>query len=76
MYINKLTKDDIKNYIIKNNYDVKDNEIDIIYFYIKNYHEEFFNDPNLILNKIKNDLSASTYQEIIKLYNQYKNSIN
>ena len=75
IYIKKLTKDDIKNYIDKNNYVVNDLEIDIIYFYIKNYYNEFFNDPEYILNKIKKDISINTYNILLDLYNKYKNYI-
>ena len=75
MYIDKLTKDDIKSYISKNNYNVSDNDINTIYFYIKNYTDEFFNNPDIILNKIKRDISNSTYIIIINLYNKYKSYI-
>lgn len=75
MYINKLSKDDLYKYISNNNYLISDNDIDIIYFYIKNYYEEFFKDPNGILNKIKEDVEPNTFSIILDLYNKYKNGI-
>ena len=75
IYIKNLTKENIKNYIDKNNYVISNQDIDIIYFYIKNYHNEFFNDPDYILNKIKKDISINTYNILLDLYNKYKSYI-
>ena len=75
MYINKLTKDDIYKYISNNNYLVNDDDINIIYFYIKNYYEEFFKDPDSILNKIKKDVDPNTFSIILDLYNKYKKGL-
>jgi len=75
-YIEKLKKEDIIKYIESNNYQVSDKDIDTIYFYIKNYWQDFFNNNEKIWNKLKNDISTNTYIEITKLYNKYKNFIN
>lgn len=74
-YIDKLKKEDIIKYIDNNNYQVSDKEINIIYFYIKNYWQELFDNDDEIWKKLKNDISDKTYIEIIKLYNKYKNFI-
>lgn len=72
-YINKLTKQDIINYINKQNITLPKEEIDIIYHYIKNRHNEFLNGNEIkILNEIKTKVSPKTYQIIIKYYNFYK----
>ena len=75
LYINKLTKDDIKSYINKNNYDISKEDIDIIYFYIKNYSNEFFINPELILSKIKKDVNNNTFNIIHSLYDKYKKEL-
>ena len=50
-YIEKLKKEDIIKYIESNNYQVSDKDIDTIYFYIKNYWQDFFNNNEEIWNK-------------------------
>lgn len=75
-YINKLRKEDVIKYIENNNYLVSDKEIDTIYFYIKNYWEDFFDNKEDVWRKLKNDVSDNTYIEIMKLYQKYRNFIN
>ena len=75
-YIKKLTKNDIYNYCRVNNLQINDDEVDTIFYYIKNkytmfldgYHEE-------ILNEIKFKVRSYTYNRIIELYNKYKNML-
>lgn len=74
-YIEKLKKEDIIKYIENNNYCISNKEIDIIYFYIKNYWEDFYNNKEEIWNKLKNDVSDNTYIEIRKLFQKYKKFI-
>lgn len=74
-YIEKMTKVDIIKYIEKNNYQVSDKEIETIYFYIKNYWEDFFDNKEEVWKKLKSDVSDNTYVEILKLFNKYKNFI-
>ena len=75
-YINKLKKEDIIKYIEKNNYQLDNKEIDTIYFYIKNYYQDFLDNNQEIWDKLKKDVSEKTYLEIIKLYSKYKKYIN
>ena len=75
-YVEKLKKEDIIKYIENNNYQVSNKEIDIIYFYIKNYWEDFFNKNQDIWRKLRNDISENTYIEIMKLRDKYKKFIN
>ena len=74
-YIEKLKKEDIIKYIENNNYQVSDKEIDTIYFYIKNYWEEFLDNKAEIWNQLKKNVSENTYLEIIKLYQKYQKYI-
>lgn len=74
-YIDKLKKEDIIKYIENNNYQVSDKDIDTIYFYIKNYWEDFFDNKEEVWLKLQNDVSPSTYKEIMLLYQKYKKFI-
>ena len=64
-YVEKLKKEDIIKYIENNNYQVSNKEIDIIYFYIKNYWEDFFANNQDIWRKLRNDISENTDIEIM-----------
>ena len=75
-YINRLKRDDIVKFCNYKNINVLNNEIDMLYGYIKNDYKRFFNNPEEVLDEIKNKVSNNTYIEIIKLYDQYKNKIN
>ena len=75
-FINKLTKNDLINYINKNKLDVDINDIDTVYYYIKNYYKDFFNDKEIILEKIKKDLKPNTYSTVLNLINKYKSFLN
>ena len=74
-YINRLEKEDIINYCNKKNIFINDNELDTIYSYIKNDYQRFFNNPDEVLNEIKDRVSMYTYGELMKLYNKYKRLI-
>lgn len=75
-YINKLTKQDIINYINKENVEATPEEIDIIYDTIKNEYEviletnfmNYFSNYKFILNE-------KLYNKIIEKYNTYKKFI-
>lgn len=74
-YINRIKYEDLINYCNNKNITINNKDLDIIYKYIKNDYKRFFNNPEEILNEAKYKLSTNTFNEIIKLYNQYKNII-
>ena len=74
-YIERLKKEDIIKFIGENNYQVSDKEIDTIYFYIKNYWEDIFDNQEDIWNKIKQEVSPNTFIQIQGLYQKYKKYI-
>ena len=74
-YIEKLKKEDIIKFIENNNYIVSNKEIDTIYFYIKNYYNDFLENKQEIWNKLKNDVSEPVFIEIKNLFNKYKKYI-
>ncbi len=72
-YINKLTKEDILKFSYKQNIKLTNEELDIIYFYIKKYWRYIAkNDPASIFMELKEKLSPNVYNKIIELYNKYK----
>lgn len=74
-YINRLKREDIIKFCNYKNISIQDNDINVLYSYIKNDYKRFFNNPEDVLNEIKTKVSNNTYMEIMKLYNQYKNLI-
>lgn len=74
-YINRLRRDDIIKFCNLKGINISNNEIDIIYDYIKYDYKRFFNNPTEVLNEIKLKVSDNTFKEIMKLYDKYKNKI-
>lgn len=71
-YVNNLTIEDVTNFIHKSNYHIKEEEIKIIYKYIKNYCDDILNENPEVFNKFKQEVCDETYNEVIKLCNKYK----
>lgn len=72
-YIKKIQKEDINKFALKQGIQLDNNELDIIYYYIKNEYKNFLNgNQKSILEDIKNKVKPTTYNKIESLYNQYK----
>ena len=74
-YIDRIKKIDIMNYGIKEGIELNDEEINLIYFYIKNRYMDFFNNPDDIFREIEGNVRDNVYSKIIELYNKYKRYI-
>ena len=74
-YIDRIRKIDIMNYGIKEGIELNDEEINLIYFYIKNRYMDFFNNPDDISREIEGNVRDNVYSKIIELYNKYKRYI-
>lgn len=74
-YIQSLTANDIKNYCLKNNINVNEQDINTILYYIKNYWEQVYDGDISIFEEIKGKIDKSSYDAMINLYNTYKNFI-
>ena len=74
-YIDRIRKIDIMNYGIKEGIELNDEEINLIYFYIKNRYMDFFNNPDDIFSEIEGNVRDNVYSKIIELYNKYKRYI-
>ncbi len=75
-YINKLTKEDIINYLSKECIPASNEEIDMIYNAIKNdYNEILESDFNSYISNYKLTFNKALYEKIIEKYNEYKKFI-
>ena len=74
-YMEKITKDDIKKYAIREETNLSNNELDLIYAYIKKYPKRILNEPMEVIDEIKDDLSVEVYNKLMDLYQKYKNKI-
>ena len=71
-YINYLTPNDIKMYAQKNNIEVNNQEVQIIYNYIKKYYLEILNNNESCFLKLKKEIRPDLYNIIMKLYQENK----
>ena len=73
-YINNLKIKDIKDFALKNDILINDNEADYLFNIVKNnYQELIYGNPNEIFKNIKDKINDDSYHKIIKLYFLYKN---
>lgn len=75
-YINKITKQDIINYLNKENIEYTNDELDFIYNAIKNDYEVILsNDFDKYITNYKFNLNEKLYNKILEKYNEYKKFI-
>ena len=70
-YINIITKEDINNYLIKQNIILSENELNYTYKIVKNNYNEIFEGNIDLFNDIKNNINNDAYNKLIDLYNKY-----
>lgn len=74
-YITNLTKDDLK--ILSENYQInlEEQELNIIYTYLKKYGPTIGEwEPHLVLKELKPKLRPLTYDKLKQLYLKYQNN--
>lgn len=74
-YINRIRRQDIINFSKMRGVELSNEELEIIYYYVKNEYKRFFNNPLEVLNEVSEKVSSNTYKEIVNLYNTYKGFI-
>lgn len=73
-YVQRMNYNDIINFSNKNGISLKQNEIELIYNYIKNdWKTIVYGNPRGILDELKNNVDNITYNKIENLYYQLKN---
>lgn len=75
-YVNRMTKNDVNDFALKQGITLDNNELDIIYNYIKNnYKTIIYGNPISILEEIKYQVKSLTYNKIESLYSKFKDKI-
>ena len=76
-YVNRLRKEDVNNYALKQNIVLDNSEIDFIYSYIKNnYRKILSRDISLSLDEVKPKLRDSTDNKLVILIYNNRDKIN
>jgi len=71
-----MTKEDLINFIKKNNIKATEEEINIVYNHIKTYYKEIINEPIKYIKMLKGKISEENYYQILMLFDKYKNYLN
>ena len=74
-YINRLRREDIIKFSNMKGIKLENNELDVIYYYVKKEYKRFFNNPMEVLSEVKYKVSENTFREIMQLYDKYKTKI-
>ena len=73
-YINTtLNPSIIKDYASNNNFNISSSDSIILYNFIKENYKFILNGNDEVLLKLKGLIRKDLYEEVIKLYNHYKN---
>lgn len=76
-YIERLSKDDIVEFSKNQGVTLDDNELEVIYDYLKIHWRTFYyGNPRDLLEELKTKLSEDTYCKIEALYRQAKEMLN
>ena len=75
-YLKRLSLKDINDFASKNKIVLQKNEDKIIYdFIMENWKEVYKGNAKLAFEKLKKNVSNETYNNVVTLYNQFKNKI-
>ena len=72
LYIKRIKKEDILDFAKRQDIILNNNELDLIYDYIKNKTDNILDDPEYVLEEIKDKLSYEVYLKILELYFKYE----
>lgn len=74
-YIKRLTPKDLEEFAKKKNIIYTNNELDIVYSFIKDNYLELLNQNIRVFEKIRDKISPNLYKELINLYIDYKEKL-
>lgn len=75
-YAKKLTPNQVKEYALKEGTEVSDNEANLFINIINTRLDDMLNGHALeVLNEYKSELSPSSYNKLLELYDKYKKFI-
>lgn len=73
-YIDRMTIADINDFARKNGIVLNDDELDLVYYHIKNnWRTIVYGNPKPILEELKSKVDNLTYQKIENLYIDFRN---
>ncbi len=76
-YVKRLTIEDVNKFALSNGIDLKEDDLNLLYKYIKNeWHTIIYGNPRSILDDLKNKLDTNTYAKIEALYVFFKDHYN
>ncbi len=75
-FIENASKNDIAQYINKYGYSVSDNDLDTIFYYLKNCWEDVYEGKPEVFHELKQKLEPDTYSQLYQLYLNVKDKIN
>lgn len=74
-YISLLNISHIDKFAKSKGYTLTNQELDFLYDKIKNNYKEIINNPSDIFSEAKCVLRKDVYDEVLKLYNEYKKKL-
>ena len=72
-YIDKLSTNDLKEFALKNNINLTDNEFEYLLNLAKENFEDILVNEDKYLNLVKNNINEKEFDKIKKLFIYYKN---
>ena len=72
-YIDLLTTEKLKEFCLKNNINLTDNELNYLLNLVKNNYEDILKDDSKCLEDVKNNINPNEFIKIKELYLYYKN---
>lgn len=71
-YINKMTKEDVKNFAINKNINLSNEELDFTYDFVKKNYKNFLANPKVFnIERYKNNYTEENFSKITKVYQEY-----
>lgn len=71
-YVEKMTKEDVKNFALSKEIHLCDEELDFVYIFIKKNWEQVIKSPNMLnLDRYKDHFNPDNFIKIKKLFNEY-----
>lgn len=71
-YMERLKKEDVLNFAIKNNVSLSEEELDFTYLFVKKNWDKILRNPNLLnFDRFKDRYSEENFIKIQKLYQMY-----
>lgn len=75
-YINKIDEKTINKFAKKNDINLSEKELKVIFLYIKNYWETFYKgNPEELFNELEETIEKNNFIKIKNLYSKYKEKI-